>query len=59
MKEIGLFLQSVAPVVTEVRPGRPGDAVVLPPVKVYDDVNPDTGHALLLRRAQPVERDDG
>ncbi len=42
MKEIGLFLQSVAPVITKVDPG----AAVTPSspnIKVYDDVNPDTG----------------
>ena len=42
MKELGLFLQSVAPVITQVDPGAP----VTPSssaVKVYNDVNPDTG----------------
>ena len=42
MKELGLFLQSVAPVITQVDQG----AAVTPSssnVKVYDDVNPDTG----------------
>ncbi|HET8980271.1 MAG TPA: beta-galactosidase [Solirubrobacteraceae bacterium] len=42
MKEIGLFLQSVAPVITKVDQGAP----VTPSssaIKVYDDVNPDTG----------------
>ena len=42
MKELGLFLQSVAPVITQVDPGAP----VTPSssaVKVYDDVNSDTG----------------
>ena len=42
MKELGLFLQSVAPVITKVDQGAP----VTPSssrVKVYDDVNNDTG----------------
>ena len=42
MKEIGLFLQSVAPVITKVDPG-PAATPDSPEVKVYDDVNPDTG----------------
>jgi beta-galactosidase GanA len=42
MKEIGLFLQSVAPVITKVDPG-PAATPSSPKVKVYDDVNPDTG----------------
>ena len=42
MKELGLFLQSVAPVITNVDPG-PAVTPSSPNIKVYDDVNPDTG----------------
>ena len=42
MKEIGLFLQSVAPVITKVDQGAPVTPSK-PDIKVYDDVNPDTG----------------
>ncbi len=42
MKEIGLFLQSVAPVITKIDPG-PAVTPSAPNIKVYDDVNPDTG----------------
>jgi beta-galactosidase GanA len=42
MKEIGLFLQSVAPVITTVNPG-PAVTPSSPNIKVYDDLNPDTG----------------
>ena len=42
MKEIGLFLQSVAPAITKVDPG-PATTASSPKVKIYDDVNPDTG----------------
>jgi beta-galactosidase GanA len=42
MKEIGLFLQSVAPVITKVDAG-PAVTPSSPNIKVYDDVNTDTG----------------
>ena len=41
MKELGLFLQSVAPI-TKVDAG-PAVTPSNPKIKVYDDVNPDTG----------------
>jgi beta-galactosidase GanA len=42
MKELGLFLQSVAPVITKVDQGAPVTPSS-PAIKVYDDVNNDTG----------------
>jgi beta-galactosidase GanA len=42
MKELGLFLQSVAPIITKVDPG-PVVTPSSPSIKVYDDVNSDTG----------------
>ncbi len=42
MKELGLFLQSVAPVITKVDKGAPVTPSS-PAIKVDDDVNPDTG----------------
>ncbi len=42
MKELGLFLQSVAPVITKVDQGAPVTPSS-PAIKVYDDVNSDTG----------------
>ena len=42
MKELGMFLQSVAPVITTVQQGDPVTPSS-PAIKVYDDVNPQTG----------------
>ncbi len=42
MKELGLFLQSVAPVITKVDQGAPVTPSS-PAIKVYDDVNNETG----------------
>lgn len=52
MKEIGLFLQSVAPVITKVDKGQP----VTPSssaIKVYNDVNPDTGTHFYIAMHDP------
>jgi beta-galactosidase GanA len=51
MKEIGLFLQSVGPV-TKLDKGDPVTPSS-PKVKVYDDVNPDTGTHLYVAMHNP------
>jgi beta-galactosidase GanA len=52
MKELGLFLQSVAPVITKVDPG-PLVTASSPNVKVYDDVNSDTGTHFYIAMHNP------
>ena len=51
MKEIGLFLQSV-PEIDKVDPG-PGGHAERPAIKVYDDVNPDTGTHFYIAMHNP------
>ncbi|HEX3830798.1 MAG TPA: beta-galactosidase, partial [Solirubrobacteraceae bacterium] len=51
MKELGLFLQST-PEITKVDPG-PAVTPSDPAIKVYDDVNPDTGTRLLIAMHNP------
>ncbi len=51
MKELGLFLQSV-PEITKVDPG-PAVTPSDPAVKVYDDVNPDTGTHFYIATHNP------
>jgi beta-galactosidase GanA len=51
MKELGLFLQST-PEITKVDPGPPVTPSD-PAIKVYDDVNPDTGTHFLIAMHNP------
>ena len=51
MKELGLFLQST-PEITKVDPG-PAVTPSDPAIKVYDDVNPDTGTHFLIAMHNP------
>ena len=58
MKELGLFLQSVAPVITKVDQGAPVTPSS-PAIKVYDDVNNDTGTHFYFAVHNPSIGDDG
>ena len=52
MKELGLFLQSVAPVITQVDAG-PTVTPSSPDIKVYDDINSDTGTHFYIAMHNP------
>jgi beta-galactosidase GanA len=52
MKEIGLFLQSVAPDIAAVQKGDPVTPSS-PAIKVYDDVNPQTGTHFYIAMHNP------